>query len=471
MATSTKKGTIITGEEVDFHDGKKIVLPRGMTYEKAFAVLQRLKEESETLTEFNRVYLYRPDDGAHATFHCMKKRWGMILGKVTQSFFGTFPAEQKTIAIGYGQTMQVPWGRVEIPHLDGLEFYVLEDNHRDYGKVFRLYARGPKKYKEEIEGLFDDVQEFLQANSIYRGKALIGADDLEFLNLDVDMSTIVFSDKVYEELGGMVWSSLRYADRMRAEGLSLKRAVLLHGPYGTGKTSTGILTAKEAVAAGWTFLSAKPGRDKVERVLQTARLYQPAVVFVEDIDAQSNDGEADNVSRLLDAFDGITAKGGELMIILTTNHLGRIHKGMLRPGRLDGIVEIAALDRNGVERLIKAVVPDGKLSPNVDYDAVYASMDGFLPAFVRETINRAITFSVARLEGKGGYIIDTPDLIHAADSLQPQLKALTEANEGEKRPTLDKALMSAVEDSLGRAQTYDGHNDEWNTIQIAERSA
>jgi hypothetical protein len=467
MAT---KDQIITGEEVEFHEGKKISLPQGMTYKRAFDILTRLKEEAETLTQFDRVFLYRPDDGAHATYHCMRARWGMALGKITETFFGTRPAESRTIQIAYGKTMQVPWGRVEVPHLEGLEFFILEDEHKEYGSVFKLYARGPKKHKAEVEALFDDVQEFLQAKSIYRGQALIGSDTLEFLNLDMDMSKIVFSDEVTAMLDGMLWSSLRYSEAMRREGLSLKRAILLHGPYGTGKTSTGIMTAKEAVDAGWTFLSARPGKDKVENVLRTARLYEPAVVFVEDIDNQSNDGDAGVVSRLLDAFDGITSKGGELMIVLTTNHLDRIHKGMLRPGRLDAIVEIAGLDRNGVERLIKAVVPKGKLSEDCDYDAVYAEMDGFLPAFVRETINRAVTFAVARTHGEGSYIIDTEDLQHAAQSLHPQLAALTGAGEGVKRPTLDRALEATVLDAMSKVESFDGHNEEWYSLQVSEAS-
>ena len=39
-----KKGQLITGEEVEFHEGKKISLPFGMTYERAFSILTRLFE-------------------------------------------------------------------------------------------------------------------------------------------------------------------------------------------------------------------------------------------------------------------------------------------------------------------------------------------------------------------------------------------------------------------------------------------
>jgi len=470
VATVTvKKSDIIQGDEVEFRtDGSpKIMLPANMTYDKAFKVLERLRQEAETPTTFERTFRYRPDDGAHATFWCMKARWGMALGKPLETFFGTIPAETRTINIAFGQTMQVPWGRMEVPTLPGLQVNIGAVNDDELGPLFRLVAMGPKKYKDEMHALFNDIQEYLQGHSIYRGKALIGADKMEFMNVDIDRSKIVFSDDVEEMLDGAVWAPIRYADSFRREGIPLKRALLLWGPYGTGKSSAGLLTAEVAAQNGWTFLSAKPGRDKIEDVLRTARLYEPAVVFVEDIDNQSNDGDATAVTKLLDAFDGITANGGELMIVLTTNHLDRIHKGMLRPGRLDAIVEIAGLDRGGVERLIKAVVPAEKLSESCDYDKVYEAMDGFLPAFVRETITRAVSFAVARLKGEGNYVIDTPDLCHAADSLRPQLLALEGAGEGVARPTMDAVLAQQVEAVLSRVQTYDPNYEDHYAVKVA----
>jgi transitional endoplasmic reticulum ATPase len=462
------KKDIIQGDEVEFHDGPKIILPRGMTYDKAFKVLERLRQEAETPTTFERTFRYRPDDGAHATFHCMKNKWGMALGKPLETFFGTIPAETRTINIAFGVTMQVPWGRMEVPILPGLQINIGSIQDEELGPLFRLVAMGPKKYKDQMHELFNDIQEYLQGKSIYRGKALIGAEKMDFMNVDIDRSKIVFSDEVEAMLEGTLWAPIKYAEAMRRESIPLKRALLLEGPYGTGKSSAGLLTAQVAVANGWTFLSAKPGRDKVEDVLRTARLYEPAVVFVEDIDGEANDGDTTNVTRLLDAFDGITAKGGELMVVLTTNHLDRIHKGMLRPGRLDAIVEIAGLDRGGVERLIRAVVPEGKLSEDVDYDEVYKEMDGFLPAFVRETITRAVTFAVARLKGEGTYVIDTPDLVGAAHSLLPQLKALDAAGEGVARPTLDVALARSVEAVVARLKTYDENVGDHTQVVLAE---
>lgn len=444
-------GTPIAGDEVEFHDGNKISLPRGTTFEAAGKILERLREEAEVPTTFTRVFRYRADDGAYAAFQVIKDRYGMLLGKQTATFFGMMPAETKTIAIGVNQTMQLPWGRIEIPIFKGLEIVLHEHRDSDYGRIFAIHAEGPRKYKDEMEAFFDNVAEYLKTNSIYRGHALIGAEKLEFLDVDgFDPSKIVFSDDVLAMLEGNLWASIRHTDTMRREGISLKRAMLLYGPYGTGKTSTGLLTAREAVQNGWTFISAKPGRDKIEDVLRTAKLYQPAVVFVEDIDGEASSGENQDVTRLLEAFDGISGKGGELMILMTTNHIDRIHKGMLRPGRLDAVVEVAALDRNGIEKLIKAIVQPGKLAADVNYDEVAEAMTDFLPAFIRETITRAVSFSIARNGGSSEYVIDTPDLCNAAHSLRPQLDHLDKAGEGNKRPSVDGAIEKVVKGAVAQ---------------------
>lgn len=454
-------GTPIAGDEVEFHDGNKISLPRGTTFEAAGKILRRLEEEAEVPTTFTRQFKYRADDGAYAAFQSIKERYGMLLGKQTATFFGMMPAETRTITVGVNSTMQVPWGRIEIPIFKGLELVLTESRDADYGKIFYIHAEGPRKYKDEMEAFFDHVQNYLDTKSIYRGHALIGAEKLDFLDVDsFDPSKIVFSDEVLAMLEGNLWAAIRHTETMRREGISLKRAMLLHGPYGTGKTSTGLLTAKEAVANGWTFISAKPGRDKIEDVLRTAKLYQPAVVFVEDIDGEASSGENQDVTRLLEAFDGISGKGGELMILMTTNHIDRIHKGMLRPGRLDAVVEVAALDRNGVERLVKAIVQDGKLAETVDFDAVADSMEGYLPAFIRESITRAVAFSIARNGGSSDYVIDTPDLVNAAHSLRSQLDYLDAAGEGNKRPSIDVSIERVVKEAVAQFAVADARGPQ-----------
>lgn len=445
---------IITGDEVEFNKDGKISLPEGMTYEKAMTVLERLHDDAETFTNFTRDFSYRPNDGAVATSRVLSKRFGMVLGEaIDMGFFGTRPPESKTVYTDHDTKVQVPWGRISIPALEGVELTLCQSHgSRSGGALFHIHVEAAKKHTKVIESIFDDIDTELKTNSIYRGKAMSGSKELEFIDVSTfNAGEIVFSTEVSEQLEAGIWSLLRYTDTFREEGLRTKRTALLTGPYGTGKSSAGLMTAQIAVANGWTFLSAKPGVDNIDDVLETAKLYQPAVVFAEDVDTQTSSSDDDEVSTMLDAFDGITAKGGELVVVMTTNHKERIHKGMLRPGRLDSIIEINSLDRGSIERLIRVVVPQGKLSDSVDFDKVAEAMTGFYPAFVREAVERAKTFAVSRGKGGRNYMLDTVDLENAAHSLRPQLEMLNDAAEGEIRPSLETALGGVVVAAAQRA--------------------
>lgn len=150
---------------------------------------------------------------------------------------------------------------------------------------------------------------------------------------------------------------------------------------------------------------------------------------------------------MLDAFDGIVAKGGELVVVMTTNRIERIHKGMFRPGRLDALIPIEGLDRGSVEDLVKVYVTGGQLE-DVNYDEVYAAMEEFSPAFVREAVTRATSVALARVDGRPQYNITTGDLVTAANTLRPQLEQMQAANEGEAVPTLEAALGGTLRRSL-----------------------
>jgi len=305
------------------------------------------------------------------------------------------------------------------------------------------------------------VAQELKDGSIYKGKAFTGGAEPLFLDLD-NLPPVVYSDEVLTHLDTNMWSLLRYSDTMRANRISLKRAVLVEGPYGTGKTLAGMLTAREAVAHGWTFILARPGKDDLFEVLQTAQLYAPAVVWYEDIDTIAQGSDDMQISRLLDALDGITNKGTEVLAGFTTNHVSKIQKGVLRPGRLDAVIHVGGLDRVGYEKLIRAVVPGDQLDPDVNFDVVAAAFDGFLPAFAKEAISRAMAYSISRHRGELG-VIATEDLVHAADGLRPQLQLMNDAVEGVSRPTVGSTfaelVRAEVRDTVNATKFVDSDGD------------
>lgn len=470
MMATNRGTTIVSDGDVKFHDNpatKAIVIPQGMTYERAGKIFSAKHEEMQKVNRFRRIFKYRPDDGAHAAAIVLRRRYGVTVGKDIPLPFGMKrPPEYRTINIGPNSTIEVPWGLIEIPALKGAEIY-LDSNDGEYGPVFEVAVDSPKMHKAEIENLFADIEMELRTNSIYRGKALMGARQLQFMDIaGFDASQIVFSDEVTTTLDGGLFAVLRYGDSLRAARIPMKRAVLLYGPFGTGKSSIGLITAQVAVQHGWTFLSARAGKDALRPVLQTAKLYSPAVVFVEDIDTHTpaaKDKVA--ISELLDVFDGIATKADQLLVVMTTNHIEEVPAGMLRPGRLDYAIPIDGLDRNGIERLIKAVVPPGLLSDDIDFDAVYAEMTSFQPAWVKATADRAKSFAIDRENGNLNFRLTTFDLVSAARSLHAQLRLMSGAQEGTPSvPFVDAfqdVIRGGVEDVVVEV---DG--DDWGKLAL-----
>jgi transitional endoplasmic reticulum ATPase len=447
--------------------GTKLVLPATMSPATAINTLQAFEAAEEETTAFSRTFNYRPWDGAAAFERAIRILTGTAgIGKAQLSFFGSTPPRRITVNVGLTDTIEVPWGTVSVPLFDEGEVSLGQVDDPEYGPLFQVVAYVAKKYSGAVHGMFNLIQSELEENSIYKGKAINGAEMPEFIDLNVvDPKTVVYSDDVMLSLDTNIWSMLRHSDTMRSEGISLKRSVLLHGPYGTGKTLAGVLTAREAVANGWTFLMARPGKDNVFEVMRTARLYSPAVVFVEDVDTLSRQSSTsfDTMAKLLDTFDGIQAKGVEILNIMTTNHQDEITKAMLRPGRLDALIEIAELDLGGVTRMVQSLVEPENLD-DINYEAVYDKMQGYLPAFVRESVDRAKLTSIAA----NGELrpLTTADLCNGAGQLRDQFDLMERADEVEQPQTLETAMTRVLKQSVSGMYLENQHNDDLDYVVV-----
>ncbi|HEX5585829.1 MAG TPA: ATP-binding protein, partial [Acidimicrobiia bacterium] len=442
-------GGKLTAEEDVVFQGQKIVLPENMDIGGAVAFLQEKKLEDDNVMNFTRTFRYRPWDGARATMHALRRAFGMVSQRGGLYRTGeTGQAELRTIPVSVDETEQIPWGGLGVAHLAGCTLTLGAVSDPDVGQLFMITATGPRRYRHHIEGIFRLIEEELSTNSMYRGKAFDGQEVPQFLDLSgVDASKVVYTAEVLDRLATDIWSLIRFPDQMREMGLPLKRAVLLEGPYGTGKTLAAYLTAQIAQEHGWTFIYGRPGRDELGDLMATARLYQPAVVFFEDVDTVASADGVDDVSRMLDILDGMQSKGTEIICILTTNHIGRLHKGMVRPGRLDAVIHIGALDPPAVERLIRSLVPDQLLTGSVDWAAVGAAMEGFMPAFCKEAIDRAMRWNLSRHEGKASPL-ETEDFVVAADTLRPQLELMGRANEHGGVDGVGAAISRTVRNSI-----------------------
>lgn len=434
-------GKLQSDDDIEF-SGKKFNIPQFYDPNMRQAgeyLIERADKENE-YQSFSRSYKYKAWDGARATAVAFRRLFGSFDQKT--SLFKM--AETRTVPIGVGETMEVPWGEFEVPGMDKVTFSTTSN-----GGMFTLNAVGPRHWRHHITGVFEMVQSILDTDSIYRGRAFDGQDMPDFVDLSsLDRSKIVFNESVENLLEADLWSVIQYHKELREHGQPLKRVVLLQGPYGTGKTSAGFITAQVAVANNWTFIYVRPGRDDMEQAFKFAHTLQPCVVFVEDVDIIGDASQgAKKITKMLDLFDGIESKTKDVILVATTNHVSKLHKGMLRPGRIDSVIEIGALDDPATIKMIKAICGPN-LADVVNWDRVVMAMQGFYPAFIKEALDRATRYSIVRNRGKVGKLT-TDDFVNAALGLRPQLELMDAANDEPEKTTIDSLLRGLFADTAG----------------------
>ena len=393
----------------------------------------------------DRTFNFRPMDGAHATFQCLKQYFGYAQSKASTNQFGRkTPPSEITIPVGFvnGKLMTetVPWGEMILPGLPDSSMQLMSAMS-DKGEVFRLVATVRKADKVIVDGFYNVVQAYLEEHSIYKGKCFYG--NMDYIDTDrVDPSLFVYTEQVWEQAETNILSPLRDREAIKAKGLSLKRVTLLEGVFGTGKTGLGRTAGKVAVANDVTAIFCRPGYDDPLDILNTAIMYMPSFVFIEDIDIIAASRDPEVVTRILDTFDGPTTKNLPITVVMTTNHVEEIHKGMMRSGRIDAIVSIGAMDRPGVEKLSRIVIGND-LDPDINFDNVFEATDGYMPAYVKEGLERAVRYTISRT-GEAG-LINERDLVAALHSLRPQFGLQEAASDKiEKLPPLDRIMAEMI---------------------------
>lgn len=459
LSTLDRLGGLTVQSDGLTFEGERFVIPARFagSVRSVIEYLTEYEESQETEYDYVRQYPYRPWDGAAAFDRAVKRVTGSAgIGRATFSFFGKQPPQQITITTGLNKTTQVSWGRVEVPMLEAT--FDLGGQRTADGIVFAISVSAPRKHKQRVAAFLDVVADELAHRSIYRGQAFTGGDEPEFLNLDtVDAESVVYSRQVMTELGANLWTLLEHPQTMRDLRIPLKRTVLVEGPPGTGKTLAGQLTGKRATDHGWTYVLCRPGIDSIESTMSLARMYAPAVVWVEDIETTAG-GSPEYLSKLLETFDGVTAKGHEVIVGMTTNHVNRIPQKMLRPGRIDSVIHIGELTADSVRKLVEITVSPELLDPTIAWDRVayaFTEPTAYVPAFGREAISRALRYAMAR---SGGAVvpITTDDLVDAANGLRAQHVLMSEASEGIR-------VESGLEAALGQVFTR-------NLVEVTERT-
>jgi proteasome regulatory subunit len=234
--------------------------------------------------------------------------------------------------------------------------------------------------------------------------------------MEVDQSP----DVTYEDIGGLdsqirevvetVEQPLVNAQQFAAVGIDPPSGVLLHGPPGTGKTMLAKAVANETDA---TFIK-MAGSELVQKFIgEGARLvrdlfelaseHEPAVIFIDEIDAiaakrteskTSGDAEVQRtMMQLLSEMDGFEDRG-EIRIIAATNRFDMLDRAILRPGRFDRLIEVPKPDWDGRKRILEIHTEEMNIADDASLATLANDTEGFSGAELASLATEAGMFAI-----------------------------------------------------------------------------
>ena len=460
MNAPTKKNVDWTKIDTPLeHMGKKIVLPgdpTDMSYDAAIATLQRVKAaEAQVYSVHEVIGGALPWDSFVATFMAMQEMYGVVLPQTTKSWFGDRNPAFLTVRTGPNpkDLIQVPMGQIVLPGMTNPIIFSLDQNG--------AYISGTvtKKEMATVVDIAVRARKILSENSIYKGKSIRlrvtengGALDVSMEPEFFDVRGVHETDMIHNEttakiIRTSIHAPIKHTEACKRNKIPLKRGILLEGKYGTGKTLTARVTAKVAIDNGWTFIVLSHARG-LQAALKTAEMYQPAVVFAEDID-RFGDRSQETVNDLINLMDGLVKQGSAIMTVLTTNHVELIDKALLRPGRLDAVISIDPPDAATVEKLIRHY-GGAELPEDVSLVRTGELLSGQIPATVAEIVKRAKLSMLT--EDRTALVED--DLVTAAESMNRHMALLADIPTPKSRSqklgdAVASVIEAQVEDLLG----------------------
>ena len=197
---------------------------------------------------------------------------------------------------------------------------------------------------------------------------------------------------------------LKEPKKFQEMGAKIPRGILLCGKPGTGKT---LIAKAIAGEAGVPFISmsgsefiemfAGLGASRVRKLFEKAKKIAPCIIFIDEIDAigarrtNASGAESENnqtLNQLLVEMDGFDTN--ETVIVLAaTNRPEMLDKALLRPGRFDRQITIAAPDARGREEILKIHVKNKKFADDIDLKNIAEDTAGFTGAELANVLNEA----------------------------------------------------------------------------------
>ena len=355
------------------------------------------------------------------------------LSRFGDTAFAIAPAQYQDLEIGEAEPVKcLDNGLWLCTTSDDLHYAVLLSAHREHGEEagvrIEILAPAGSASAELVKRSFSDIENAVDTARCYRGKVLsfdVGSSyrgrsqGLMVHKLPrVERQNVILPDAALKLLDRNVLNFVEDRAMLRQLGQSTRKGILLYGPPGTGKTHTIRYLASNL--PGHTTLIITAGQMALlGAYMNLARLLQPAMVVIEDVDLIARNREMMGpceeslLNKLLNEMDGLK-EDADILFVLTTNRPEQLEGALAnRPGRIDQAIEIPLPDDAGRRKLIQLYGKGLALDEAFVNEASHRTK-GVSAAFIKELMRRTAQASIGR---DGGITIQSADLHEALDDM------------------------------------------------------
>jgi len=313
-----------------------------------------------------------------------------------------------------------------------LRYAVVLSSHREYGfePGTRIEIAVPvgAAGAQFVQRCFSELENAVSAARSYRGKILSLERDAEYRGRSrgvmvhklptVQREDVILPEAALRLLDRNVLSFVGNRTQLRRLGQSTRKGILLYGPPGTGKTHT-IRYLASNLPGHTTLIITAAQVTLLAQYMSLARLLQPAMVVIEDVDLIARDRdqmgpcEESMLNALLNEMDGLK-ENADILFILTTNRPEQLEGALAsRPGRIDQAIEVPLPDDIGRAKLVELYGRGLPLGDAVVEEAARRTK-GVSAAFIKELMRRIAQASIAR---DGGTTVLPDDIGEALDDM------------------------------------------------------
>lgn len=315
--------------------GYQVQVPHNISAERAVSMLQAHIEAEKSETVINHMFEnihYYP--AAWILERVLSESYGVDFASPTPGMFGDSPPQQFTFPLNANEMATVTIGEFKV----GAMTVSTSFEGHEHGLAFVVHIKTKNSNAAAAHRLIALMEAYPDP---WVGQTIIFEGDSEPRKVSIVTPMINRHQIALNPAEGagmnMFLNQIDNINLLHANGIPFKRGVLLHGPWGTGKTLAAAAFMEACHKSGITVLHEK--QISASSIVKTMRLAQRMasrggafMVFCEDIDLVPS-------RSLINMLDGADNKRLDVSIVATTNHCDQLDPALTRTGRFDIVME------------------------------------------------------------------------------------------------------------------------------------